>query len=300
MASLVGHRRWGLRKPALGSRVDWGHPLAEGLLSCWLLNEGYGSILQDIAGAQDATLNTGSPIWQPTAGGMAPTTTAGQYFAVRNPSVYGVPVATGMTICLVASVNASVGTQNGFQARAVGGSTLPILGLSSTYNSINFITWGSVLDQLVLDPAPDHNDQGRSEQILATTNGAITSKKMYYNGVFAIGSTPLTNTIAGAGFATAGIGGNATDGAFVGRQSPVYVWRRELSAADAAWLAAEPYAFIIPPGPSISRFFLAGSAAPAAGGAGFRPDRSQRGSGQAINMNRDTDRNHRRTYRPSS
>lgn len=43
-------------KPMLGKQIDWSHPLTNGLVGCWLMNEGSGDIIQDLSGNG----NTGS------------------------------------------------------------------------------------------------------------------------------------------------------------------------------------------------------------------------------------------------
>jgi len=44
-------------KPVLGSQIQLGHPLAKGLVGCWLMNEGAGNIVQDLSGnGHDGTL----------------------------------------------------------------------------------------------------------------------------------------------------------------------------------------------------------------------------------------------------
>jgi len=42
-------KRWA-SKPPVGSQIDWGHPLAKGLVGCWLFNEEGGKIIEDISG----------------------------------------------------------------------------------------------------------------------------------------------------------------------------------------------------------------------------------------------------------
>lgn len=37
-------------KPVLGSQLQLGHPLAEGLIGCWLMNEGSGNRINDLSG----------------------------------------------------------------------------------------------------------------------------------------------------------------------------------------------------------------------------------------------------------
>ena len=35
------------QKPMLGAQINWVHPLAQGLVSCWLMNEGSGNKIFD-------------------------------------------------------------------------------------------------------------------------------------------------------------------------------------------------------------------------------------------------------------
>jgi len=41
-------------KPVLGSQIQLGHPLARGLVGCWLMNEGGGNIVNDLSGNGNA------------------------------------------------------------------------------------------------------------------------------------------------------------------------------------------------------------------------------------------------------
>ena len=42
-------------KPPIGSQIDWSHPLAKGLVGCWLMNEGGGNVVNDIARRNNGT-----------------------------------------------------------------------------------------------------------------------------------------------------------------------------------------------------------------------------------------------------
>lgn len=42
---MIHKSKYGIVKPPIGSQVDWGHPLAHGLVGCWLKNENAGNIL---------------------------------------------------------------------------------------------------------------------------------------------------------------------------------------------------------------------------------------------------------------
>jgi len=56
------------QKPPVGSQINWGHPLSQGLVGAWLMNEGGGNVIKDIA-----TINTGGLVsgsWKPTTKGL--------------------------------------------------------------------------------------------------------------------------------------------------------------------------------------------------------------------------------------
>ena len=56
-------RYWGQQKPPLGVLANKGHLLSDGLVGCWLMNEGSGNIVQDLSGNGMNGTKTGSPVW---------------------------------------------------------------------------------------------------------------------------------------------------------------------------------------------------------------------------------------------
>ena len=61
-------------KPPLGSLINWAHPLAKGLVGCWLMNEGSGNRISDLSGnGNNGTLigANGLPTWVPGRSGPA-------------------------------------------------------------------------------------------------------------------------------------------------------------------------------------------------------------------------------------
>lgn len=58
----IQRKRYRTQKPPVGSVVDWGHPLSKGLVGCWLLNEGGGKIVQNIAQGKTGQF-VNSPVW---------------------------------------------------------------------------------------------------------------------------------------------------------------------------------------------------------------------------------------------
>jgi hypothetical protein len=61
--------KW-LQKPPLGAQIDWSHPLARGLVGCWLMNEGSGARIYDLSGNGNHGTLTGGPLWKPGKAGV--------------------------------------------------------------------------------------------------------------------------------------------------------------------------------------------------------------------------------------
>ena len=58
-------------KPVLGTRLDSRHPLSQGLVGCWLFNEGAGTSVADLSGNNKYGTLIGTAGWRPTEKGMA-------------------------------------------------------------------------------------------------------------------------------------------------------------------------------------------------------------------------------------
>jgi hypothetical protein len=67
MVALL-RRNLGQQPPTGPVSVDWGHPLAQGLQSAWVMSEGAGLTLIDAAGGNDARV-TGTASWHPRGWG---------------------------------------------------------------------------------------------------------------------------------------------------------------------------------------------------------------------------------------
>lgn len=57
-------------KPPVGSQINWGHPLAQGLAGCWLFNEQGGAVVRNLA-AGDTSAAFTSPAWRVSPSGYA-------------------------------------------------------------------------------------------------------------------------------------------------------------------------------------------------------------------------------------
>jgi hypothetical protein len=60
----VHTKNWGSQKPTLGSQLNCGHPLAQGLVGCWLMNEGGGNKLADLISGYFASGQTATIPWK--------------------------------------------------------------------------------------------------------------------------------------------------------------------------------------------------------------------------------------------
>ena len=63
---------FGYTKPPAGAQINWGHPLARGLIGCWLFNEASGSRARDCAWEVHGDLGSAVPVlWAGSARGSA-------------------------------------------------------------------------------------------------------------------------------------------------------------------------------------------------------------------------------------
>ncbi len=82
------------QKPLLGRQINWAHPLAKRLVGCWVINEGSGNKVYDIASHKyDLDFNN-SPIWVPGKDGAAIDFTAGssQYLEINVGILQAYPI----------------------------------------------------------------------------------------------------------------------------------------------------------------------------------------------------------------
>lgn len=60
--SYCNRRPWGQQKPPLGYQLDKSSPFAQGLVGCWLFNEGAGAMINDLTG-KTSTQTITAPNW---------------------------------------------------------------------------------------------------------------------------------------------------------------------------------------------------------------------------------------------
>ena len=259
------------QKPLLGVPVNWSHPLARGLVGCWLMNEGGGNVLCDLVNRFNVTGagTTGLPTW--TAGNR------GQALSyVLANAQYHEKIATP----LITSYPLSVVVW--FNSNSIGDQGLFFLGYNGNLTQHQYL-W---LDSGVLLAS------SRNTLLYSATAGfytqnvwnmavgvwaSSTSRKAYLNGV------PGTENTDSSTFASThnciAIGRRSTSlpaHYMSGKIGLAMVWNRALSDAEIAQLYREPFAMF--DRPSIGLLYVP----PAGGQTILDYERSHRGVARGI------------------
>jgi hypothetical protein len=242
-------------KPPAGAQVNWGHPLAHGLVFAALFNEGAGARVLSVAGGHAGSLS-GAPAWKPT--GLEMLAASSQY--AEFASVPDGLFLGALSIVWAGTINTGSGFRH-FAGKHSGG--------GGTVNPFDFRTTNDATPALYLLRA----NTGRVEwQGAGVTLGvphtcafssaaAIedTSTAFYIDGKPVTTSRlVLTTTGPPTGDGSALRIGRRGDNAVQmdGTVRHLYIWNRQLSAQEQAWIHAEPYALLAPTSP-IRRYFIA-------------------------------------------
>ena len=233
MPSYVDSRPWGKQKPPLGFGIDRSHPLARGLVGCWLFNEGAGGRANDIAGVRHGTV--AGNIW--SAGGITTTSTS----MISLPAI---PLVPPYSLCLSYIYTASnsnyltyIGSINNDEYYGASSFNVSLNAGKPRMNLIGLWT-------AILAVAPNIGSQ-----VDLTVNvyriGVVTFTDAYVNGVLAVSA----NYDYGGADTTTGTYGsmwNRPDGTKpfgnIGVRQSLY--SRALSASEVAQLYQEPYCFV--------------------------------------------------------
>jgi hypothetical protein len=250
--------------PPLGSQVDWSHPLASGLVGCWLLNERGGSQVFDLVN-RTALAVLGGAVLGPT--GLV-INGAGQMAA--GPTPRGLMVPLPLTVVWQGTqLGPPSGESNIFGVRPHAGNTTPftsyVLGYDSSTppklvffsnDGTSFITSTTATGASALI-----SPSGRF-QCAATIGRGSSSQaaKLYSGGTLIDSTTFFITSIAYASDSVIGFGEPSSGQTDYpnSRAELAYIFDLEQPQSNLQWLAAEPYGFILPP--MATRYvFLAGS-----------------------------------------
>lgn len=260
MPAFIRPKNWN-NKPPIGSQINWGHPLAQGLTACFLLNEGGGQQITDlVSGANNPTV-TGSFSWSnsfmgPVIGGMDASNYIRFYLtkplATKEASSLWRGFKTGNPTSTFASFS-------GLEYATV--STSPFVGITAIGTN------GShVMCQF-------YNNNGTFQTSASSSNISSYSNNQPLQFMSTIGfsSGQSFDTALWSGNALKEVSGAATTGpalysstshVLIGLRaeniwhSSIYYWDRNMSSGYVSWLYAEPYAFIQPPKSPITYYFF--------------------------------------------
>lgn len=234
---------WGNRKPDFGLRcgIDWGHPLARGLVGCWLFNEGAGNpcdiITQTIAGVHGTR-----PLWTATPSGVG-TTSNSAIGAWLTGDTY-LPTLSRFTVDVIGTGRQNAQTYQAVawkgQANVYAEWNAYMLMQDNNKATIRYqITDGSA--RLNKTGTLEFFNQKMHHVLMRYEPGGLRG---YIDGVQDI--TDTTTLVPYTGQNYTGFGGSQSR-ASENVITAYRVWNRAFSAAEVAWLYSEPYAFIQAP-----------------------------------------------------
>lgn len=272
MALILPPKRWGWEKPPAGAQINWGDPLAAGLVSAMLFADQGGQNLLDSASRKLAT-TTGSPspLWTPSRPPLG--NSLGFIGADLQGVNLGTPteltsISTVITVMVGFMMNAADVTANNNNNPVIAAQDIDTTGTrhfswALDVNGGNQLRWylngSSVLTSATM--------VGGVPQIAAGTFNSISGlMALYQNGIqrattagpVAIPANTATPITYGwRQWSPSVYMGNSGNAGFWGGQIGfAYIWARELKPADIRDLYVEPYRLFLPQAPSSRHFWV--------------------------------------------
>ena len=108
---MIGGMRW-QQKPPRGTQLDFGHPLARGLVGGWTFNEASGGTTNDISGYANKGTLTGGATWVSSSRGPVISLDGSTgYVDCGNSQTLALGIGTTAAFSLSIWVNCAVGTR---------------------------------------------------------------------------------------------------------------------------------------------------------------------------------------------
>jgi hypothetical protein len=244
MAAIIQPQKWGRIKPALGSQIDWGHPIVAGrrLTACYLLNEGGGRPTELVSSRMATSSNA---LWTPDGLKCNGTSTATYW---TNPA--GVPVSPPFTVFALVNMvrNTTAAAICGYTLRGgVGGWEF----YYEQFNATGFTGFSKI------------NVSSQTSTLPCPTGPTMVAAAVSATGVtFYCRNSRSFTSDAGSILTTVDnfqLGSIARNGADIdfttGNIHFVGILNKLITNDEWAWLQAEPYTFIQPVGGSANRLW---------------------------------------------
>jgi len=226
-------------KPTRGIRLNKSHPLARGLVGCWLFNEGSGNKVSDLSGnGNNGTLQGTAPSW--SSGKFGPAVLlpgTDEYINVGTSDFFNITTPFTLSICVS---RANVDAYHGLIQRQGGAPNYRGYGLGivikdvANANTVRFWTGDEWLysTTTITDSNWHH--------IVAVWDG--TKTYIYIDGVLDISATPASTDLNNPGDTLSfGAFQAGTSNWLPGRLDLPVIWNRALSDSEIALLYREPF-----------------------------------------------------------
>jgi len=271
------------QKPIHGSQIDWKHPLAQGLIGCWLMNEGSGGIIQDIS-PHGNNGNFASGAAQPSWVGQSVYFDGGDYIDFGLMKPVGSTVTDGFSVLI--QYKTTDGTnQRSFMGILSDGAGLDfIIYLNYYYDGVAHYDDGSIclwvrdgaqnFDLYVTGNVGRINGEWHTLLITATPKSGISTGKIYFDGIDLNALTNRTQAVLTTAEFTEKVflgaynsRGTAANN-LIGDIDLFIFWDHVLPPSSAIKISEDPYCFIKKPQNMALRWLGIPAAAPPAGGGG--------------------------------
>lgn len=263
---MTFRRRRYHRRPRVTARINRHHPLASGLVGCWLFNEGAGSLVHDACGNNHGTITGGlgsTVLWtddpgltgEPSAGlGLNFSSDAstnrvdlGSIMASNPLSLSGLTKATFAFGCTLPN---DALTTNAFprildKSNAGTGSNGFSMWVGSPGTRVSFARAGTSVESIDI-PGAIVVESGYSDTVVwrdgdsagFSRDGALQQTRT------GLGATAFATTTTNAAI---GNWNHSTDRAFYGTLYYLFVWSRKIPQESIGALARDPYLFLTAP-----------------------------------------------------
>jgi hypothetical protein len=232
---------WGSQKPPVGVPIDRGHPLAQGLIAYWLMNEGAGCWLLDVSGNNRNGTASGCT-WVATQRGLCLDFNGTTDLVNCGAEFIGASACSIAAWAYLDSYGEGVGSN--YSGRVIDNGKLLFYVFSPNTN-IQFSSDGGT----TLALGGTGGVAIGSWYYITATRTAAGVANLYVNGVLS-GTANQSSGTPTAGSNNVVIGNNlATTRSFDGRIDGVSIYNRVLSAAEVAQLYRQPYRMFEAGGP---------------------------------------------------
>lgn len=243
MANIIIPSYWKDTKPPVGSQINWGHPLSQGLVGCWLMNESSGNQIRDLV--MNMVGNFTNTIWKNTSKDTAINCGTAGYITVLRNTIF--EPKSELTVVQVCRTSVSSGNVDPICKRAnnSGNASYVIDFDAASSYKIRWFGYDTGW-QIASSDATGYNN-GRFHTIIGIHKGTVLSLNINGKPQSSTDNLTLTyttpNELLIGGYRS---GAGTYSGYFNGDILLTYIYRRALFQAECFALHEAPYQFIQP------------------------------------------------------